>query len=103
MAVPTGFALKIPVGYDIEVRSRSGLALKDGIFVLNSPGTVDEDYTGEVKVILFNTTQDTFKIEHGMRIAQLVIRPTIRAAIYEEKNDLPVTVRGEGGFGSTGI
>lgn len=101
MAIPTGFAYKLGWGWEGQIRSRSGLALKEGVIVLNAPGTVDPDYTGEVKVILFNTTGMPFIVEHGMRIAQLVIQPVFRAAT-EEVQDLPATQRGDGGFGHTG-
>lgn len=99
--ISTGFAIKLPPGYDSEVRSRSGLTLKEGVFVLNSPGTVDNDYVGEVKVILYNTSTMPFIVDHGRRIAQLVVAPVTQAAV-QEIQDLPTTVRGEGGFGSTG-
>lgn len=102
MAVPTGFALKIPDGYETPIRSRSGLALREGIMVLNSPATIDWDYTGELKVILFNTTGMPFTIEHGMRIAQMAVTPVVQAGI-QEVQDLPDTQRGEGGFGHTGV
>jgi len=99
--VNTGIAVAVPEGYEAQVRSRSGLALK-GIFVLNSPGTVDCDYRGEIKVILANFGSDVFHIEKGDRIAQLVIAPVIWAELVEV-NDLDSTLRGGGGFGSTGI
>jgi len=99
--VSTGIAVAVPNGYEAQVRSRSGLALK-GIFVLNSPGTVDSDYRGEVKVILANFGSDVFHIEKGDRIAQLVIAPVIHAELVEVDN-LDSTLRGGGGFGSTGI
>jgi dUTP pyrophosphatase len=102
MAVPTGFALKVTTGYETQLRSRSGLSLKEGVIVLNSPATIDWDYTGEVKVILFNTTGMPFIIEHGQRIAQMAVTPVVQAAVGEVKGDLPVTQRGESGFGSTG-
>lgn len=101
MAIPTGFAPKLPPGYETQIRSRSGLALKEGIIVLNSPGTIDWDYTGELKIILFNVTGMPFVLTHGMRIAQMAITPIVQAAT-QEVQDLPVTGRGEGGFGSTG-
>jgi len=99
--VSTGIAVAVPNGYEAQVRSRSGLALK-GIFVLNSPGTVDCDYRGEVKVILANFGSDVFHIEKGDRIAQLVIAPVVHAELAEVDN-LDSTLRGGGGFGSTGI
>jgi len=99
--VSTGIVVAVPSGYEAQVRSRSGLALK-GIFVLNSPGTIDQDYRGEVKVILANFGSDVFHIEKGDRIAQIVIAPVICAELVEV-NDLDSTLRGGGGFGSTGI
>jgi len=99
--VSTGIAIAVPNNYEAQVRSRSGLALK-GVFVLNSPGTIDSDYRGEIKVILANFGSDVFHIEKGDRIAQLVIAPVIRAELVEV-NDLDSTLRGGGGFGSTGI
>ena len=99
--VSTGIAVAVPEGYEAQVRSRSGLALK-GVFVLNSPGTVDSDYRGEVKVILANFGSDVFHIEKGDRIAQLVIAPVVNAELIEVDN-LDSTLRGGGGFGSTGI
>lgn len=101
LAVATGFAVAIPTGYEIQVRPRSGLALKHGIGVANTPGTVDSDYRGEVKVILVNQSEDNFPIQRGDRIAQLVLAPVTLAA-WEEVSELPETARGEGGFGSTG-
>ena len=100
-AVATGFAVAIPPGYEMQVRPRSGLALKHGISVPNSPGTVDADYRGEVKVILVNLSDDNFPIERGDRIAQLVVSP-VTLASWAEVEDLDPTERGEGGFGSTG-
>ncbi len=100
-AVATGFAVAIPDGYEIQVRPRSGLALKHGITVPNTPGTVDSDYRGEVKVILINHSADDFAIRRGDRIAQLVLAPVTLAG-WEEVDDLDETARGEGGFGSTG-
>jgi dUTP pyrophosphatase len=101
-AVATGFAFAIPNGYEVQVRPRSGLALKHGITCLNTPGTVDSDYRGEVKVILANLGDDDFAIQRGDRIAQLVVAPVIQAAMVEV-DALDETVRGAGGFGSTGI
>jgi dUTP pyrophosphatase len=100
-AVATGFAVAIPPGYEMQVRPRSGLALKHGITVANAPGTVDADYRGEVKVILVNLSDDNFPIERGDRIAQLVVSP-VTLASWAEVEDLDSTERGEGGFGSTG-
>ena len=100
-AVATGFAIAIPAGYEVQVRPRSGLALKHGITCLNTPGTIDSDYRGEVKVILANLGAEPFEIVRGERIAQLVPAPVLRAA-FVEVDDLDETVRGAGGFGSTG-
>lgn len=100
-AVATGFAIAIPVGYEVQVRPRSGLALKFGITCLNSPGTIDADYRGEVKVILANLGTEPFEIHRGDRIAQLVPAAVTRAA-FAEVNILDDTARGTGGFGSTG-
>lgn len=99
--VPTGLAIALPAGYEAQVRPRSGLAAKNGITVLNTPGTVDADYRGEVKVILINLGDDPFEIERGMRIAQMVIAPVTQAS-FAEVDTLPETARGAGGFGSTG-
>ena len=101
-AVPTGFAVAIPPGYEIQVRPRSGLAFKQGISVLNSPGTIDSDYRGEVKVILANLGSENFTALRGERIAQLVPAPVQRARLTEVE-ELDDTLRGEGGFGSTGV
>jgi dUTP pyrophosphatase len=100
-AVATGFALAIPEGYEIQVRPRSGLALKHGIGVPNAPGTIDSDYRGELKIILVNHGAESFAVARGDRIAQLVLAPVVRAG-WEEVADLDPTDRGEGGFGSTG-
>src|SRR4051794_41531426 len=100
-AVATGFAIAIPPGYEVQVRPRSGLALKHGITCLNTPGTIDEDYRGEVKVILANLGDAPFEIARGERIAQLVPAPVQRAR-FREVEDLDETARGAGGFGSTG-
>ena len=100
-AVATGLAVAIPPGYEIQVRPRSGLALKHGISVPNTPGTIDSDYRGEVKVILVNHGAEAFAIARGDRIAQLVLAPVTRAA-WEEVEELDDTARGSGGFGSTG-
>jgi dUTP pyrophosphatase len=99
--VPTGLAIALPAGYEAQVRPRSGLAAKNGVTVLNTPGTVDADYRGEVKVILINLGDDAFEIERGMRIAQMVIAPVTQASLTEV-DTLPETARGTGGFGSTG-
>jgi len=100
--VPTGLAIALPQGYEAQVRPRSGLAAKNGVTVLNSPGTVDCDYRGEVKVILINLGQESFTIERGTRIAQMVIAPVTQAELHEVEA-LDATARGEGGFGSTGM
>ena len=100
-AVATGFAIAIPAGYEVQVRPRSGLALKHGITCLNTPGTIDSDYRGEVKVILANLGAEPFEIVRGERIAQLVPAPVLRAT-FVEVDDLDETARGAGGFGSTG-
>ena len=100
-AVPTGLAMAIPRGFEGQVRPRSGLALKSGITCLNTPGTVDSDYRGEVKVILINLGAEDFTVRRGDRIAQMVIAPVIQAAVAEV-SDLDETARGAGGFGSTG-
>ena len=99
--VPTGLAIALPAGYEAQIRPRSGLAAKNGVTVLNTPGTVDADYRGEVKVILINLGDDAFEIERGMRIAQMVIAPVTQAS-FAEVDTLPETARGTGGFGSTG-
>ncbi len=101
-AVATGLAMAIPEGYEIQVRPRSGLALKHGISVPNTPGTIDSDYRGELKVILINHGAEPFAIQRGDRIAQLVLVPVTQAA-WQEVNELDETGRGEGGFGSTGV
>ena len=99
--VPTGLRLEIPQGYEVQIRPRSGLALKHGIALVNSPGTIDSDYRGEVGVIVLNTGADPFDVTHGMRIAQLVLAPVVQAA-FDEVDSLDDTSRGAGGFGSTG-
>ncbi len=101
-AVPTGWAVEIPAGYEMQVRPRSGLALKQGIMVANSPGTVDSDYRGEVCVLLYNTREVPFEIRRGDRIAQAIVGPVSRIA-WRETDDLSDTARGAGGFGSTGV
>ena len=101
-AVATGLAIAIPHGYEVQVRPRSGLALKHGITCLNTPGTIDSDYRGEVKVILANLGSEPFEVRRGERIAQLVPAPVQRAA-FREVDDLDSTERGAGGFGSTGL
>jgi dUTP pyrophosphatase len=100
--IPTGLFLQIPPGYEAQVRPRSGLAAKQGLTVLNTPGTIDSDYRGEVKVILINLGQEKILIKRGDRIAQMVVMPVVRAN-FIKKTDISTTGRGEGGFGSTGI
>ena len=99
--VPTGIAIELPPGHEGQVRPRSGLAAKHGVTVLNAPGTIDEDYRGEVQVILVNHGRASHRIQSGDRIAQLVVAPVVRVAV-EEIAALAATARGEGGFGSTG-
>ena len=100
--VATGFAFAIPDGYEVQVRPRSGLAIKHGISVLNTPGTVDSDYRGEVKVILANLGEEDFMLDRGDRIAQIIVAPVQQANITEVE-ELDDTARGAGGFGSTGV
>ena len=99
--VPTGLRIALPPGHELQVRPRSGLALKNGITLPNSPGTVDEDYRGELQVIVMNAGTEPFTVERGMRIAQAVVAPVLRAR-FTEVAVLPDTARGAGGFGSTG-
>ena len=99
--IPTGFSLSIPKGFEVQIRPRSGLAAKKKISVLNTPGTIDADYRGEIKVILINLGQETFTVEKGLRIAQMVVCPIVQAQL-KEVDDLSETERGKGGFGSTG-
>ena len=99
--IPCGFAMALPAGYEAQVRPRSGLAAKHGVTVLNSPGTVDADYRGEVKVILVNLGQDDFVVTRGERVAQMVIAAVVQPA-FAEVEELDETIRGSGGFGSTG-
>jgi len=100
--IPCGFSMAIPEGYEAQIRSRSGLALKNGVIVLNSPGTIDSDYRGEVKVILMNLSNSDFFVKKGMKIAQMVIAKVEKVSfcLVDELDD---TDRGEGGFGSTGV
>lgn len=100
--VPTGFIFEIPAGYEAQIRPRSGLAFKNGITCLNTPGTIDSDYRGEVKVLLVNLGDADFVIERGMRIAQMVIAPVTQVSVREADN-ASETTRGAGGFGSTGV
>ena len=99
--IPTGFAVAIPKNYEIQIRPRSGLAAKKGISVLNTPGTIDSDYRGEVKIILINLSKKSFVVKSGDRIAQMILCPVIKAKLAEVKK-LPKTSRNKGGFGSTG-
>ena len=100
--IPTGLAVSIPKNYEIQIRPRSGLAAKNGISVLNTPGTIDADYRGELKVILINLSEKIFKVEKGLRIAQMVLCPVTKA-VLKEVDELEKTERGSDGFGSTGI
>ena len=99
--IPTGIAIAIPKDTEIQIRPRSGLAAKSNISVLNTPGTIDSDYRGELKIILFNHSKDKFTVNDGDRIAQMVLMPVLKVE-FEETNELPETIRGSGGFGSTG-
>ena len=99
--VPTGISVAFPSEFEIQIRPRSGLAAKNNISVLNTPGTIDSDYRGEIKVILYNHGDNDFLINNKDRIAQMILTPVIKMKL-EETNDLPETIRGEGGFGSTG-
>ena len=99
--ISSGFSLSIPKGYEIQIRPRSGLAAKKNLSVLNTPGTIDSDYRGEVKIILFNLGKEKFIVQNGLRIAQMVVCPIVQAQL-EEVDELPTTSRGSGGFGSTG-
>lgn len=101
--VPTGLSMEIPSGYEIQVRPRSGLSLKTPLLVVNAPGTIDADYRGEVQIIIGNFGSVPFKIEHGLRLAQLVLAPVWRAEYVHTTDDLSTTARGAGGFGSTGV
>jgi dUTP pyrophosphatase len=100
--IPTGLCLELPQGYEAQVRPRSGLALKSGITVLNSPGTIDSDYRGEVCIILVNLGSEPFEVTRGARIAQMVIAPVVQMP-FVEVSEISETARGAGGFGSTGI
>jgi dUTP pyrophosphatase len=100
--VPTGIAIALPAGYEAQVRPRSGLAARNGISVLNTPGTIDADYRGEIQVILVNFGAEPFLVTRGLRIAQLVVAPVNRVA-WREESELENTTRGGGGFGSTGL
>ena len=100
--IPTGLALSVPKGFEVQIRPRSGLAAKQKISVLNTPGTIDADYRGEIKVILINLGKENFIVEKGLRIAQMVVSPVIQVEL-KEVDELENTARGEGGFGSTGV
>ncbi|TNF00151.1 MAG: dUTP diphosphatase [Deltaproteobacteria bacterium] len=100
--IPTGLAMEIPQGYEIQVRPRSGLSLKTGLLIVNSPGTIDSDYRGELKVIMGNLGQNDEIIKHGDRVAQLLVAPVVQAK-FEVVDELTETKRGAGGFGSTGV
>ncbi|MBT3552485.1 MAG: dUTP diphosphatase [Rhodospirillaceae bacterium] len=99
--IPTGFAIALPEGYEAQVRPRSGLAARHGVTLVNAPGTIDADYRGEIGAIMINHGSEIFVIEPGMRIAQMVVAP-VAGVVWNESDTLPVTVRGSGGFGSTG-
>jgi len=99
--IPTGLSMAFPSNYEIQIRPRSGLAAKNNISVLNTPGTIDSDYRGEIKVIIFNHGIEDFTINNGDRIAQMILTPIVKMEL-EQTNELPETVRGDGGFGSTG-
>lgn len=99
--IPTGLQMALPEGYEAQIRPRSGLAYRHGITMLNTPGTIDADYRGEIKVLAINLGQEAYRISHGDRIAQMVIAPVSRAEVHGT-DELPATVRGDGGFGSTG-
>ena len=100
--MPTGLCVEIPLGFELQVRARSGLALREGLGLVNAPGTIDADYRGEIKIILINHGTSDVRIKRGDRIAQLVLAPVMRAA-FEESDELATSERGEGGFGSTGV
>ena len=99
--VPTGLIMALPTGYEAQIRPRSGLALRHGVTLLNTPGTIDADYRGEIKVLMINLGEEPFDIRHGDRIAQMVIAPIVKVSVAE-KDTLPASERGPGGFGSTG-
>ena len=101
-AVPTGLAMAVPDGHEVQIRPRSGLALRHGVTVANAPGTIDSDYRGEVKIILINLGESPFTVSRGMRIAQMVVAPVIQARLARVDR-LDATDRGDGGFGSTGV
>ncbi|MEK9853631.1 MAG: dUTP diphosphatase [Rhodobiaceae bacterium] len=101
-AVPTGFAMAVPAGHEVQIRPRSGLALRHGVTIANAPGTIDSDYRGEVSIILINLGESPFTVSRGMRIAQMVVAPVIQASPMRVDR-LDATDRGDGGFGSTGV
>ena len=101
LLVPTGISIAFPQDYEVQIRPRSGLAAKNNVSILNTPGTIDSDYRGEIKVILYNHGTEDFTVNNGDRIAQMVLTPIIKMEL-EKTDDLPDTIRGEGGFGSTG-
>lgn len=100
-AIPTGFAIALPSGYEAQIRPRSGLALKQGLTIPNTPATIDADYRGEVQILLINHGSETFVVNRGMRIAQVLVKPVLKT-VWQEVDELPPTTRGEGGFGHTG-
>ena len=100
--IPTGLLVAFSKDYEIQIRPRSGLAAKNNISILNTPGTIDSDYRGEVKVIMYNHGKKEFTINNGDRIAQMILSPILKIELEETNEDLPETIRGEGGFGSTG-
>jgi len=102
LAVPTGLKVEIPRGFEIQVRPRSGLAYKNQMTVLNTPGTIDSDYRGEIKLIMINHGKEVFRVTRGMRLAQLVVAPVVQAE-FEFREELTTSARGEGGFGHTGV
>ena len=99
--IPTGLSVAFPKNYEIQIRPRSGLAIKNNVSVLNTPGTIDSDYRGEIKVIIYNHGDESFLVNNGDRIAQMILSPVVKIEL-QETNNLPQTIRGEGGFGSTG-
>ena len=100
--IPTGLSVAFSKDYEIQIRPRSGLAAKNNISILNTPGTIDSDYRGEIKVIIYNHGKEEFIINNGDRIAQMILSPVLKIDLEETNDDLPETIRGEGGFGSTG-
>ena len=100
--IPTGLLVAFSKDYEIQIRPRSGLAAKNNISILNTPGTIDSDYRGEIKVIMYNHGKNEFIVNNGDRIAQMILTPVLKIVLEETNSDLPETIRGEGGFGSTG-